>query len=131
MPMEQRQKKYWLALNTVNGLGIAGQKALIQAFGSPEQVFRSSIAALCSVSGIGKTLALRIRNFQDWNGIDKALDYYNRENVTILCWQESFYPALLSQIYDPPSLIFVRGTCKMTICALRLSGLGLPVLMGL
>lgn len=107
--MQQEERKYWLALNAVNGLGITGQISLIEAFSTPEKVFSASFDALCSVSGIGKILAQRIHSFNEWNRIENELKYYIHENITILSWQDSTYPQLLSHIYDPPALLFIKG----------------------
>ena len=110
--MDQEQKKYWLALNAVNGLGVNGMKALIETFGTPRQVFDASFAGLCSISGIGKTIAQRIHRYHDWGRQEEALKYYEKENISILTWEDSLYPPLLSYIYDSPPLLFAKGTMQ-------------------
>lgn len=110
--MDQDQKKYWLALNTISGLGATGLKSLIEAFDNPHRVFDAPFEALCSVPGIGKTIAQRIRCFNDWGEQEKALAYYEKEKISLLTWQDACYPPLLLQIYDPPALLFVRGTLQ-------------------
>jgi len=110
--MDQEQKKFWLALNTISGLGINGLKALIESFGTPRRVFAASFEALCSVPGIGKTIAQRILRFNDWDEQEKALAYYEKEKISLLSWQDALYPPLLSHIYDPPALLFVKGTLQ-------------------
>jgi len=110
--MDQEQKKYWLALNTISGLGVNGLKALIDVFGTPRRIFDASFAELCAVPGIGKTIARRILRFDDWGGQDKALAFYEKEKIFLLSWQDSLYPPMLSQIYDPPALLYARGTLQ-------------------
>jgi DNA processing protein len=110
--MDQEQKKYWLALNAISGLGVNGLKTLIEVFGTPRQVFSASLEALCSVSGIGKTIAQRIRRYNDWSRQEQDLKYYEKESIAILTWEDSLYPPLLSYIYDSPALLFVKGTMQ-------------------
>jgi len=110
--MDQEQKKYWLALNTISGLGVNGLKALIEVFGVPRRIFSASFSELCAVPGIGKTIARRILRFDDWGGQDKALAYYEKEKISLLSWQDGLYPPMLSQIYDPPALLYAKGTLQ-------------------
>ena len=42
---------FWLGLASVPGLGSAGQRALLKAFGSPRAVFDADLAALRQVVG--------------------------------------------------------------------------------
>jgi len=110
--MDQEQKKYWLALNAISGLGVYGLKALIEMFGTPRRIFAASFSELCAVPGIGQTIARRILRFDDWRGQDKALAYYEKEKISLLSWQDSLYPSMLSHIYDPPALLYVKGTLQ-------------------
>jgi DNA processing protein len=120
--MDQAQTKYWLALNTISGLGITGQRALMQAFKSPEQIFAASIAHMSAVEGIGKTLAGRIHHFKDWQRIEGDLARYQLEQITIIPWHDQSYPELLSHIYDPPALLFVRGTLSDDVPCIAVVG---------
>ena len=93
--MDLEENKYWLALNGISGLGVNGQKALIEAFGTPRGVFSASVEALCSITGIGKTIAQRICRYNDWSSQTKALAYYEKEKISLLTWKDLLYPPLL------------------------------------
>jgi DNA processing protein len=108
--MDLEENKYWLALNGISGLGVNGLKALIEAFGTPRRVFSASVEALCSVSGVGKTIAQRISRYHDWDRQKKALAYYEKEKISLLTWKDLLYPPLLSHIYDSPALLYAKGT---------------------
>ncbi|MFA7683423.1 MAG: DNA-processing protein DprA [Syntrophales bacterium] len=110
--MEQEQRRYWLALRTINGLGIHGLRTLIAAFGTPQRVFSASLDTLCSIPGIGKIIARRIVAFNDWAALEEELAYYDREKISLLSWQDAFYPSLLPHIYDPPALLFTKGVLQ-------------------
>jgi len=109
-PMDQEEKKYWLALTSINGLGGNGLQALIDVFGGPRKVFSASFEALCSVPGIGKTIARRIRDYQGWNRQERDLQCCAKANIAIMTRQDPLYPPLLAHIYDAPALLFAKGT---------------------
>jgi DNA processing protein len=120
--MDQEQKKYWLALNAISGLGVNGLKALIDAFATPRRVFAASMEDLCSITGIGKTIAQRIRRYNDWDRQEKDLKYYEKENISILNWEDPLYPPLLSHIYDSPALLFAKGNLQENECCIAVVG---------
>lgn len=111
-PMNQEEKKYWLALTSIGGLGGNALQALIDAFGEPRKVFSATFEALCSVPGIGKTIAKRIRDYRDWTRPERDLQYYRKAGIDILTRQDSLYPAPLSHIYDAPPLLFAKGSLQ-------------------
>jgi len=108
--MDQEQKKYYLALTAINGLGGVGIQSLLGALGSPQRVFSAGFATLCSVPGIGRTIARRICTWNDWKSLENELTYYQQENVTLLTMDDALYPFSLLQIYDPPPLLFIKGS---------------------
>ena len=107
--MDQEQKKYYLALTAINGLGRIGIQSLLNTFVSPQQIFSAAFKTIYSVPGIGKTIAGRICSWDNWKKIEEELAYYHRENISLLTPDDAFYPFPLTQIYDPPVLLFVKG----------------------
>jgi len=112
MPMDQEEKKYWLALTSINGLGGNGLQALIDVFGEPRKIFSATFEALCSVQGIGKTIARRICDYRDWSRQERELQFLAKANIAILTRQDSLYPVSLSHIYNAPALLFAKGTLQ-------------------
>jgi len=107
--MDQEQKKYYLALTAINGLGRAGIQSLLNTFVSPQQIFSAAFETLYSVPGIGKTIAKRICSWDSWKELEEELAYYHQENINLLTPGDAFYPFPLAQIYDPPPLLFAKG----------------------
>jgi len=85
-------------------------RTLIEAFSSPEQVFAASRQALCSVPGVGRTIAENIKSFDGWARVDKELDLARRWGVALITFQDAAYPASLTNIYDSPVYLYVKGT---------------------
>jgi DNA processing protein len=107
--MMQDDLKYWLALKQIEGVGSVTFKALLDAVGSPEEVFRSPAYMLESVTGIGRKTAARIKAFSDWGKIEKEIELARTLNVSIVTCRDPLYPQDLLQIYDFPPLLYVRG----------------------
>ena len=88
---------------------------LLAKFHTLEKVLSSNIKSLKEVEGISDNLAKRIQRINsDRNKVEstlkKELDILNKINGKIITvWDESF-PPLLKKIYDPPLLLYVKGS---------------------
>jgi DNA processing protein len=101
---------YWIALRLTFGIGNVLYKNLLQRFSSPERIFQASPAELESVEGITSRSARAIGSFRHDQAIDRELDRIDRSGVTVITFSAPEYPYLLRTIYDPPPLLYVRGT---------------------
>lgn len=108
--MEERL--WWLALSLVPGVGRTSFKRLIDAFGSPEKVFHASLHDLESVQGIRKGAASAIKSFDRDRELDRELALIRENNVSLLILKDREYPDQLREIFDPPSLLYVKGQIK-------------------
>lgn len=104
--------RYWLALKFTEGVGNIGIRNLIAAFGTAEAVFRAGPTDLKSVQGVGDRAAGNIRSFTDWRRVDRELDLAAKKKVSILTAKDALYPRHLLNIYDPPAVLYVRGTLR-------------------
>jgi DNA processing protein len=106
-----------LILSQLPGIGPARTLAIISHFGAGPSLLDADADAFMQVSGIGESLAREIASNlgnASWRrkAHEAAQDQIERAGkfgasiVTIL---DNSYPALLREIYDPPSLLFVRG----------------------
>ncbi len=106
-----------LVLSQIPGLGPARINAIRQKIGCSPEIFMAGESDFASIPGIGQKLGRTIaRFFRTPGDIDNArktadrqislLERYNAKLVTI---EESLYPPLLREIYDPPPFVFVRG----------------------
>ncbi|MBE9546253.1 MAG: DNA-protecting protein DprA, partial [Proteobacteria bacterium] len=108
--MNRDDLKYWLALKFVNGVGSVGFKNLIEAFGSPENVFNAPFNTLKVIPGIAQKTARKIKDFNDWQKVYRELELADKSNVSLITANSSIYPKNLLNIYDFPPLLYVRGT---------------------
>ncbi|MDQ7040344.1 MAG: DNA-processing protein DprA [Rhodothermus sp.] len=99
-----------VALTLVPGVGPGRIRALLARFGSAQAALQASVAALVQVPGIGAQTARRIASFDDWDAVDAQFERAERVGATLIPAWDARFPPLLRQIYDPPALLWVRGT---------------------
>lgn len=98
---------YWLALYMVKGVGPLRFRKLLNAFGSPSNVFNQPFDALKDV--IGNSVASNILE-NDWlSGAEKQLSTAQKLGADIVTLKDKEYPQLLAQIDSAPPVMFYRG----------------------
>lgn len=100
----------WIALNSVKGVGNVFIKRLVKRFGSPEGVFGASEAELMRVEGAKETSVRAIREFSGWEDAKNELERAGRLGISIVVYNDYNYPANLREIYDPPHVLYVKGS---------------------
>ena len=100
--------RYWLGFNLVRGIGPVRLRSLIRRFGDVQSAWHASESDLRSLNLDRRALSnlLEIRRRTDFGALLARLE---RDGVTVLTWDSPDYPALLSQIPDPPPVLFVLG----------------------
>lgn len=99
----------WLALALTPGLGPTRSRRIVEHFGSVEAVFRASLTEL-EATGMMAQSAQSL-------GTGKSLEIAQEEMVRarslgthIVSLDDPCYPARLKEIYDPPLVLYVRGS---------------------
>lgn len=108
--MPEKSLHSHLRLILVPGVGPRTRKNLLDYFGSPEAVFQASSEALCQVQDVGPKLATAIQKAKTEIDIEQELAFYRQRGIHFLLDSDAGYPPLLKDIYDPPGILFVRGT---------------------
>ncbi len=103
------EREAYIILNLIPGIGAARAEALINAFGSASEIFSQSAGKLACVPKIPAALATKIANWRDNIDLTAELDFAERGGVRIITRDDEDYPQNLSEIYDPPLCLYVRG----------------------
>lgn len=111
----------WIRLTNIPGLGLAGQRKLLQAFGSPEAIFLRPTAELCVV--VGEQIAARLINSDLSTLIARTLDWATGPRHHLLPLGAPEYPKRLLDLSDPPNLLYCNGNLN-TLDHLALSMVG-------
>ena len=99
-----------LRLNMVAGIGPRLYTLLINRFGSSTTVLRASREELQSVSGIGAKVATLISEATRSELAQRELARCKQQGIHIFSRQSDDYPRLLSEIPDPPGLLYCKGS---------------------
>lgn len=102
-------KKYWIALNMVPGVGAITYRKLLNACGSPEQVFSASPSMLNRVPGVSEKIVRNILDFGFPDRVKRELEAIDKYHVQVITCTDHDYPEKLKTIFDPPPLIYFRG----------------------
>src|SRR5437867_9368839 len=99
-----------LALHLVPGLGPRLTAALLKRFGSAQAAVHAGQEELRQVPHIGDKLAHDLHQaFRDTDA-SAELDLIARHHVHLLTLGTAEYPKALATIYDPPHLLYVKGS---------------------
>ena len=98
-----------LRLNLVPGVGPRMRQALLDHFGDAGEVLRARSHDLRSVPGIGPKLAMAILDHRDTAPAERELARCRSLGVKFYIRGEDDYPALLAQIFDPPTFLYCQG----------------------
>ncbi|MCC7389113.1 MAG: DNA-protecting protein DprA [Phycisphaerales bacterium] len=103
-----------LRLSLTPGLGPRRIAALLERFGSPVAALAASPKELERIRGIGEATAAKIaRGLRDSPALaDAELARARQLGVTLLALGQPGYPRLLSQIPDPPTILYVLGDLR-------------------
>jgi DNA processing protein len=98
----------WLALSLTPGLGPKRGRSLVEYLGGVENVFKASLTEL-EAAGIRAASAQSLATGRSAELAQDELGRATAAGVSVVCLDDSSYPAQLKQIYDPPLVLYVRG----------------------
>jgi len=102
----------WVALKSVEGVGSVAFRNLLEVYGTPRRVFEAPLADLEQTAGLNHRTARNIKDFRDWERARAEIDRAESEGVSILTSRDPAYPERLRRIYDPPPLLYIRGSLE-------------------
>jgi DNA processing protein len=99
-----------VALNMVDHVGPVRLRQLLDFFGAPEAILNASRSQLLQVHGVGEDTATAIANWETTIDLAAELKRIAEYGCRIVIPADEEYPPLLRQIYDPPIVLYVKGT---------------------
>lgn len=104
--MEEEQ--YWIWLSRIEGLNAKDQQKLLLAFERPEKIWQAKEEDL-KKAGIREELRKNILHPKSRQNLNVYLKYMKQHNIKMINLCDEKYPKQLKQIYDYPSVLYVRG----------------------
>ena len=100
----------WIALTSVEGVGSVAFHNLLSVYGSPRRVFEAALSELEQAAGLNHKTARNIKEFRGWERARAEIERAEREGVSIVTCRDPVYPERLRRIYDPPPLLYIKGS---------------------
>jgi len=100
--------KYWLWLSTRSGIGVARKKQILEHFGAPEAVYKARDREYLDVPGI-KLEDMQVLMDKDIEIAGKIISCCKEIGCRTITLYDSDYPDRLRNIYDPPTVLYVKG----------------------
>ncbi|MEN6428820.1 MAG: DNA-processing protein DprA [Phycisphaerales bacterium] len=110
IPENSKDIELWLKLIRADEVGPVTFGRLLKRFGSVDAALGASVSGLTKVEGVGFKTAERIAASRDKFDARAELELAARLGVWLLHMEDARYPAVLKQIYDPPPVLYIKGT---------------------
>lgn len=102
----------YVALAQVPGIGAARLRTLVAAFRSAGAALHAPHGAVAALPGFGRAAATAIRGVSPRAGHD-ILEALDRSGAAVLLPDDPAFPPLLTEIPDPPALLYVWGNATL------------------
>ncbi len=105
------ERNYWIALHEAPGIGAQTFYKLLEFFKKPSEIWKASPAALDNFLG-KKTLEKFVSYRKNLNP-ESILDRLHKKKVQVITLEDENYPSALKEIYDPPPVLYVKGSLEI------------------
>jgi len=85
-------------------------RKLLERFHSPERILSTPVSEIKESGILNKAQIEALRNGPDEKKVGEVLDALEAAEAYALCLDDPAYPAVLRQIEDPPSVLYVKGS---------------------
>ncbi len=100
----------FVALNLIDGVGPVRARSLVDHFGTAPAVLSASKSQLLQVHNIGAETATAIANWEQDIDLAGEMKRLTDFGCRVVIQSDEDYPASLREIYDPPLVLYVKGT---------------------
>ncbi len=102
----------WLALALTEGLGPSRIRKLVEHFGTPDRVLQVSLTEL-EATGMRAVSAQSLATGKSLELAQDEVARVGQAGASIISLSDMEYPARLKEIYDPPVILFVKGSVEL------------------
>lgn len=106
-------KKYWIWLSLIQGIGAKKTRILLDKYRTPENIYNQSREELMKTKGIGEKLVNNILCNNTRKIVSKHIEYMENNKIDIISIYDDNYPQLLKNIYDAPTSLYIKGNKKI------------------
>ena len=99
-----------IALNLIEGIGPIRVRKLLDYFKTPEAVLSAPIGVLERIPGLTSEVAHSLHHWEESVDLQGELRRIKENDCWVVTGDDELYPKLLKHIYDPPIVLYVRGS---------------------
>jgi len=100
----------WLRLIRADSVGPTTFAKLIKHFGSADRALGASVSELAKIDGVGFKTAEQITATRGKFDVTAELELAEKLDIWIINIDDKRYPPALKQIYDPPPVLYIKGS---------------------
>lgn len=105
-------RQYWVWLSSIPGIGAVKSKKLLEHFKDPYNVWKAKENEFKKLTFLTSRDVSNLMNDKIKQGAKKHLENIYKNNIKILTIDDKLYPYYLKNIYDPPIVLFIKGSIK-------------------
>lgn len=107
--ISQDDLKYWVAISKFSKIGAIRLVKLFNFFHSMKEAWQASFSELRQ-AGLDENIVHDFLAQKTTINPDTEWEKLVKENITVLTINDSRYPKLLKEIWNPPAILYVKGT---------------------
>lgn len=113
----------YMILNAIPQIGPISFSRLMAEFDNDvHRILRAEVRELKKVEGIGDMGALNIKEWRKFFDLGKELEKLKVYDGAFISRESDDYPALLKEIYDPPTGLYALGPCRAQLKTIGIVG---------
>ena len=107
--MNTNDLQYWVAFTRLPAIGPARFRMLQRHFGTLEEAWRAS-AEMLKAAGLGQSVVTSVTAARPKIDPSAEIARLEKAGIRAITWDNADYPPTLKEIYDPPPVLFCKGT---------------------
>lgn len=101
--------KYWIALSSIEQLDSVFVQRLYNYFGDIERAYNASELEMKQIEGLSVNKVQEFITHRKNINPDKLFEEVEKRGIKVLTFDDKSYPYMLSQIYNPPMVLYYKG----------------------
>jgi len=107
-----KKRLSWVALNLALAPNSLVVRNLLERFASPVEILAAPSEALAEVPGVTARLLRRLKDPKLEAAAAAEMEQAERQSIRILLRDDPGFPGILTQLPDPPLLLYMRGDLR-------------------
>ncbi|HOM03244.1 MAG TPA: DNA-processing protein DprA [Acetivibrio sp.] len=102
----------WVWLSSVPGVGAVKSKKLLEHFMDIHNVWNATEAELQGLPFLSRKDISNLTNVKFKQDVDRHLENIYKNDIKVITLEDKLYPEYLKNIYDPPLVLYMKGTIQ-------------------